>query len=60
MSAVQARFGRYDEIAPPNFEKLPKPMKTKIYLQSMPGLKNTCIAWSENGPMVKEAEEVKL
>lgn len=59
MSAVQARFARFDELAPPEFEKIPKPQRIKIYLEWMPGLKNGCTAWAEDSPMVKEAERLK-
>lgn len=60
MSAVQARFAKYDEMAPEEMKNLPKPVITRMYLQFMPGLKNTCIAWAEDSPMVKEAEKVNL
>lgn len=59
MSAVQARFARFDELAPADFECLPKPQKIKIYLEWMPGIKNGCTAWAEDSPMVKEAEKLK-
>ncbi len=59
MSAVQARFAKFDQIAPPDFEKLPKAQKIKTYLKFMPGIKNTCHAWSENSPMVKAAEALE-
>jgi len=59
MSAVQARFARFDELAPPEFENLPKPEKIKLYLEWMPGLKNGCTAWGEDSPMVREAEKLK-
>ncbi len=59
MSAVQARFARFDELAPPDFEKIPKPRRIKIYLEWMPGIKNGCTAWAEDSPMVKEAEGLK-
>lgn len=56
MSAVQARFARFDELAPPDFEKIPKPERIKLYLEWMPGIKNGCTAWADTSPMVKEAE----
>lgn len=57
MSAVQARFARWDEMAPPELLSLPKPKQVKLSLQMMPGLRDGCIAWASTSPMVKRAEE---
>jgi len=59
MSAVQGRFAKQDELVPPEWENIPKSEKIAIYLKLFPNMKNTCIAWSEESPMVKEALKVK-
>lgn len=59
MSAIQSRFARFDHIAPMDFERLSKPQRIKSYLRLMPGIRNTCHAWSDESPMVKAADALK-
>lgn len=58
MSAVQARFARWDEMAPPDVLNMPKPKWVKITLQMMPGLRDGCSAWASTSEMVKKADEL--
>ncbi len=57
MSAVQARFARWDEMAPPEILNMPKKKWVKLSLQMMPGLRDGCSAWASTSKIVKEAEE---
>jgi len=60
MSAVQGRFARWDEMAPPELLNMPKPKWVKMTLQMMPGLRDGCSAWASTSKMVKEADEEEI
>ncbi len=59
-AVVQGRFAKSDELIEDIEAKLPQEKWTKLWLQMMPGMRNTCIAWSDESPMVKKADEAEL
>jgi hypothetical protein len=59
-SVVQGRFAKSDESIDELEATLPREKWTKLWLQMMPGMRNACIAWSDESPMVKEADKVEL
>lgn len=58
MAAVQVRFAKFNELKPPEIEKMEKPEKIKLYLELMPSMLNSCSAWSEKSPMVIKAKNI--
>ncbi len=59
-AVVQGRFAKSSELAEGLEVSLPREKWVKLWLQMMPGMRNTCIAWSDESPMVKQAEEAEL
>ena len=59
MAAVQARFARWDELAPLDIENIPKDKLIKMYLEGMPGMVDACSAWASDSAMVKRAKACK-
>ena len=59
-AVVQGRFTKSGELAEGLEVSLPREKWVKLWLQMMPGMRNTCIAWSDESPMVKKADEVEL
>ncbi len=56
LAAVQARFAKTRPFSPEEWESLPKPMRINAILRFQPGMRNSCIAWSNASPMVRAAD----
>jgi len=58
LAAVQARFAKTKLLSPEEMEAIPKERLIKMYLKFQPGMRDSCIAWSNESPMVKEADSL--
>jgi hypothetical protein len=59
IGAVQARFAKWDEFAPKEWESLPEPQRVKSYLEAMPAMIDACSAWASDSPMLIRARNYK-